>query len=403
MLPKWRAIVVCLLLVWTVASGCAQNEARLGDVVGPDSGSGPSSFTPEPGSDAAVDAPIKSLMCIGTSCPAPFATCFAEEGPTHKCGIDLSRDPDNCGACGNKCLVYDPIALSSRCVDGACELECLNKSGALTDFRNCNLTVDDGCESDVTSDAKNCGLCGNACAAGSSCIKGRCGCPSGLIECPGPDGVPRCTNPKSDDANCGGCGNECAPPAEMCSPMPNRAYYGCGGGTCGQLKCGGYSSDCNGDMAALACNSDGCEVEDVRTDKNNCGGCGIKCTGAQECIDEGNGYECAVPCARFGKTACPDGRCVDLLSDVYSCGGCNNACPNAGPHQVRSCNKGLCAYECAPGFADCNGSAADGCEVNLQTHAGNCGACGASCDVAAGQPCVGGKCLMTDCDAGVTK
>jgi hypothetical protein len=70
---------------------------------------------------------------------------------------------------------------------------------------------------------------------------------------------------------------------------------------------------------------------------------------------------------------------------------------------VRSCNKGICAYECATGFADCNGSSADGCETNLRTHAGNCGACGNACDVAAGQPCVEGKCLMTDCDAGVTK
>jgi len=403
LLRTWRAISLCLLIVWAAAPGCAENDARLGDDLTADAGSVPNNFTPPPGEDAGPGPGAVPLACIGTTCPAPFATCHAEEGPTYKCGVDLSRDPDNCGACGNKCLVYDPIALSSRCVDGTCELECLNAPGSFTDYRNCNGTVDDGCESDVYTDRKNCGACGNVCPVGSSCIDGHCGCAAPLIECPGPDG-PECVNPNADDGNCGGCGNACAPPTTgACKTMPSRSYYGCAGGTCGHLKCGGYASDCNGDMSALGCASDGCEVEDVRFDRDNCGGCGIKCSAKEECLDEGYGYECAVPCARFGKSACPDGTCVDLLSDVYNCGGCNNACPAAGPNQVRSCTKGLCAYECAPGFADCNGSGADGCEVNVRTHAGNCGACGNTCDIAAGQPCVEGKCLMTECDAGVTK
>lgn len=405
LLRKWRALPICLFVAVpaTVAVwGCAQTDARLGDE-SPDAAPSSSTFTPPPTTDAGTDAPQAQLLsCIGTECPAPFATCSADQGPTFKCGTDLSRDPKNCGACGNECLVYAPLSISSRCVDGACELECLNKPGALTAYRNCNGAVDDGCEVDVNSDAKNCGGCGHACAAGSSCIKGKCGCSAPLIECPTPEGQ-RCVNPNTDDGNCGGCGNECQPPATACSPMPPNAYHGCKGGTCGHVKCGGYSADCNNDLGTAKCSSDGCEVEDVRLDKNNCGGCGVKCAPGQECVDEGNGFECAVPCARFGKTLCPSGQCTDLLSDVFSCGGCSNACPAAGPNQVRSCNKGLCDYECAPGFADCNGNSADGCETNLRTHAGNCGACGNRCDVGAGQPCVEGKCLMTACDAGPAK
>lgn len=408
LLRKWRAISASLLVTWTMASGCAQTEARLGDEP-PEAGPPSTGFTPPPGTpgaDAGPDATeIKALMCIGTVCPAPFATCAAESGPTYKCGTDLSHDPNNCGSCGNKCITYDPIALSSRCVDGACELECLNKPGAVTQWRNCNGAVDDGCEVDVYADAKNCGACGNACAAGSSCFKGKCGCPSGQIECPGPNG-PECVNPKVDDGNCGGCGVVCDFQGGACSPLPKHAYYGCAAGTCGHLKCGTYTADCNNDLSNTTCKtSDGCEVEDLTTDKNNCGGCGIKCLGAEECVNEGNGFECAVPCARFGKSKCPNANptCTDLLTDVFNCGGCNNACPNAGPNQVRSCNKGICAYACATGFADCNGNSADGCETNLLTHAGNCGSCGNACDAAAGQPCVEGKCLMTECDAGVTK
>lgn len=409
LLRKWRTTSVCFAVTLALAAGCAQSEVRLGDDT-PETAPASTSFTPPPvdggAGDAASDVVVRTLMCIGTECPAPYATCNAESGPTYKCGTDLAHDNDNCGACGNKCLVYAPLAMSSRCVAGTCELECLNKPGALTQYRNCNGRVDDGCESDVFSDVKNCGACGNACAPGVACFEGKCGCGAGLIQCPGSDGKPKCVNPKVDDGNCGGCGIECTPPGNACSPMPNNTYYGCAAGTCGHMKCFPYSADCNNDVGNGCKATDGCEVQDLRTDKNNCGGCGIKCTGAQECIDEGAGYECAVPCSRFGKTQCNvfgSKQCVDLLSDIYHCGGCNNACPNPGPNQVRSCNKGLCELECAPGFADCNGSAADGCEVNLKTHAGNCGACGNACDVAGGQPCVEGKCLMKDCDAGVTR
>jgi hypothetical protein len=280
----------------------------------------------------------------------------------------------------------------------------MNKAGALTSFHDCNGTIDDGCETDTNKDPNNCGVCGHACAAGQSCFEGKCGCTAPLIECPTDDG-PKCINPKTDDANCGGCGTLCDafPTGDgLCSPPPPNAYYGCKAGTCGHMKCGGTSADCNNDIGTAGCASDGCEVVDIKTDHDNCGGCGIKCTGDEQCVDEGFGYECAVPCTRFGKTQCPFG-CADLLTDTLNCGGCENNCPAAAANQIASCDKGLCSYACAPGFADCNENAADGCEVNLNTHAGNCGACGNSCDVGAGQPCIEGKCLTVPCDAGVTK
>jgi hypothetical protein len=62
---------------------------------------------------------------------------------------------------------------------------------------------------------------------------------------------------------------------------------------------------------------------------------------------------------------------------------------------------GLCSRECVPGYADCNGDPADGCEVELKSNPANCGACGNQCNMGAGQPCVEGKCLMVECDAGL--
>lgn len=362
----------------------------------------PSFSDPSPdGGDASADVTITPLACMATECPAPWATCLSEDGPAYKCGTDLTRDPKNCGACGNECLAYKPIHMTSRCVDGACALECFSEANPFdpVDWRNCNGLVDDGCETNVVSDPKNCGACGNACAPGTECIEGKCGCPPGKIACFG-----MCVDPKNDDNHCGGCGNACDPaPPGACDPMPERAYYGCREGSCGALKCALPSADCNGDVGTTTCGGNGCEVENIMVDPNNCGACGVKCKVGEECVDEGNGPECAVPCARFGKTLCPGPQCVDLLTDVNACGACNAPCRPPGPNQTRACVKGVCEYECKAGFADCNGDPSDGCETNLNIHPGNCGACGNACNIAAGQPCVEGKCLTAACDGGVTR
>lgn len=397
-LRKLRPIPILLAAVgWASSWGCAETNIRLGEEA-PDGGNGNIGFTPPPddSSDAGPDVPVPQeiLACIGTECPAPWATCTPEDGPAYKCGTDLSHDPDNCGSCGNKCLVYEPLHMTSRCVDGACELECRNSTSKHEDRRNCNGEIDDGCEVDVLSDPNNCGACGKVCASGDPCINGKCGCPPPSINCDG-----RCVNPQIDDENCGGCGIVCEPPQDACDEPPPFTGYGCVGGTCGHLKCAIGMSDCNNDLAGPnKCQSDGCEA-DTQHDVNNCGGCGIQCKPGEECIDEGFGRECAVPCSRFGRVLCPNwGECVDLLTDTNNCGGCGNFCPPPGPNQVGTCKKGVCDYECAPGFADCNGNATDGCETNLMAHPGNCGACGNRCDIAAGQPCIEGKCLMTACE-----
>ena len=44
-----------------------------------------------------------------------------------------------------------------------------------------------------------------------------------------------------------------------------------------------------------------------------------------------------------------------------------------------TCELGACGFECNPGFADCNGDPADGCEVEIDADVANCGACGRDC------------------------
>jgi hypothetical protein len=397
-----RAIViVASVLAGVGITAACSDTIDMGVVKGPPATPSPG-FTNPNSLDGAVPLEASSGsvgLCMGTECPDPWTTCVSEDGPTYKCGTDLKRDNNNCGSCGNKCLTYKPTHMTSRCIDGACELECFSEPNPFdqVDWRNCNGLVDDGCETNVLADAKHCGVCGNACAAGTPCIDGKCGCPKGKIVCFG-----MCVDPLTDDNHCGGCGNLCEPPADACDPMPDRTRYGCRAGKCGALKCLEPAADCNADLGASKCGGDGCEVESLGT-KDNCGGCGIKCKDDEECVDEGNGRVCAIPCAKAGKTLCPGPQCIDLLNDPNSCGACNSPCKPAGPNQQRACKKGVCFYECLPGWADCNGDTSDGCETNLNVHPGNCGACGNACNIGAGQPCIEGKCLTIDCDGGVTK
>jgi hypothetical protein len=397
----------CLGLL--IVSACAEsgNVGRYLDDASIEGGA--PAFEPPP--DAAHDGAVKPtsdaslLLCEGTECPYPYTTCGATAAL--RCGTNLMNDKDNCGACGHACPDYGALNMSSRCVNGACALECktvqiaCGPQASIIVFKNCNGLVDDGCETPVSDDPKNCGACGHACAPGQACVNGMCGCPDGKTYCPGcalthPE---TCVDLDTSDLNCGACNVLCRnkPFAGACAPMPTNTRYGCGGGLCQTLKCTASTADCNHDLN-LGCASDGCET-DVGTDPKNCGGCGNACAPGQECRDDGSGPQCLAPCGASGKVQCPD-KCADLLSDPFNCGACGWQC-GAHANENAECRKGICATRCADGFADCDGNPTNGCEVNLANDPTSCGACGVTCDFVAGQPCVEGKCLMVECDAGL--
>jgi hypothetical protein len=86
------------------------------------------------------------------------ATCPA---PTSPCGTgcaDTSTDPKNCGSCGKAC------AVGEACYAGACSLTCVGGS----------MKCGDVCV-DTKYDPTNCGACGKACAADEVCSAGTCG------------------------------------------------------------------------------------------------------------------------------------------------------------------------------------------------------------------------------------
>lgn len=401
------SIALMALGLCAAAASCSSSE-RVDLASAPDNA--PPTFTPPDDADGSTtdgSTSTHTLQCMATECYAPWGTCASTEKPTYKCGTNLSNDRDNCGSCGNKCLDYQPINLIGSCVDSACQTQCYKHFSLLTnsfqDWSDCNGLIEDGCEIDRFNDPNNCGQCGNACAPGAPCTDGKCGCPQGLTLCDG-----KCVDAQWDDFNCGTCGNACELPGDACDPFETHSTYGCVLGQCGKKKCTTEQNtqwtDCNNDLIEHQCGGDGCETAGLKS-RENCGRCGNKCVGAEECVNEGNGYECAIPCERVGKVLCGS-TCVDLLTDRDNCGTCGAGCrppgfDDATFNELSTCEKGLCVYECMPGFGDCNGDPSDGCETNLNMNQLNCGTCGNSCDVTAGQPCIEGKCLTVDCDGGV--
>jgi cysteine-rich repeat protein len=99
---------------------------------------------------------------------------------------------------------------------------------------------------------------------------------------------------------------------------------------------------------------------------------------------------------------CPAGQkscnsaCVPIDDPAYGCGGGCSAC-NA-TNGTPSCADGKCAISCDPGFGDCDGDAANGCEVDLLQDPKSCGACAAACPT--GESCVEGSCAPV-CGDGV--
>ena len=157
------------------------------------------------------------------------------------------------------------------------------------------------------------------------------------------------------------------------------------------------TSDC---VAALTCCSGACI--DVTKDTRHCGACGDAC-GTRNAVATCQAGVCRAACTEgFGdcNALASDGCEVDLRADVMHCGACGTACVTA--NATAACTSGQCAVgSCQAGFANCDGRAANGCEVSLVTDLMNCGACGATCSVPnATARCFSSRCGVGTCEAG---
>lgn len=103
--------------------------------------------------------------CFVASCLDSFDDCNREA--SDGCEVNTDTSPEHCGACKAP-LCEVPGALPA-CANGECAIrKC--QSG----FKDCNRASEDGCETPVADDPRNCGQCERSCDAGGSCAEGSC-------------------------------------------------------------------------------------------------------------------------------------------------------------------------------------------------------------------------------------
>jgi len=311
--------------------------------------------------------------CGVASCNAGFGDC--DNDPANGCETNTATSAAHCGACGRPCASAGGVA---SCGGGACSIRC--DAG----FADCDSSAANGCETDTRGAFSHCGACNRPCLAGQSCAAGVCGagCAAGETSCSG-----TCVHTRTSAAHCGACGR-------ACTAAPAHAAPSCADGLCGFACLPGFGN-CNLDP------SDGCEAP--LDTPLNCGACMRACPAPPGTASVCAGGACASSCLS-GQGDCdeePDNGCeTSLLTTAASCGACRRACAvaNATP----ACRNGACAVgACNAGFGDCNGTPADGCEVSTSTALAHCGRCSRACALPNATPaCIGGECRVMACNAG---
>ena len=290
--------------------------------------------------------------------------------------------PDLCRRCGGEAPLCD--APTGTCYACDVDADCVGLVGASASCvaRECVYTCepdradcdgDDSCETDLTTDASHCGACGFSCVGRTNTTGGVCNSGSCSLSCS--PGFTSC-----DDSVVNGCETHvysdamnCGGCGTNCTDDPNVEGAACTTGSCAYSCNAGYA-DCT--------TASGCETN-LQTDDYNCGACGNSCWGRPNtwkgiCNAGSCSFSCDIwydDCDGVAANGCE----IFYATDVQNCGACHNSCLGRPNSTGASCSAGQCNFACTGSYRHCDGSIANGCETNVATSATNCGACGVTC------------------------
>lgn len=315
---------------------------------------------------------------FGNESLEPILGCRAPTDVPESCGDDQlrARWSDIVGDCDDQNLLNRPVA-EELCdgVDNDCDGEVDDNVQDYTWYPDCD---GDGFGRSSDSPLLNCNV------------------PSGLPQvCADAPAARWVTN----DADCDDADSSVWPAApQICDPSGDNSCntapnpFDSDGDGSDRAACGG--SDCNDNDSSMYPGA-----EDV------CDGVDKDCDGYTEDADGDGSLPIGATCtgSNAPKTDCDDTNPLSFEGATEICDGGDNNCDGEADEQpvaseycdaldgvsTAVCSLGRCQVTtCPSGSDDCDGTAANGCEVNTRVEISHCGACGSSCNL----QCSNGRC-----------
>ncbi|HQP37874.1 MAG TPA: hypothetical protein PLI95_21980, partial [Polyangiaceae bacterium] len=181
-------------------------------------------------------------------------------------------------------------------------------------------------------------------------------------------------------AGTGGSGGSIVPEGGADAESPDSASDGAPSDAPAEASCSGSTKECSGQCVSIDDPAWGCTA-------SSCTACDLPHATAGCASGACSVASCEPSWADCNATAA-DGCEVDLNTELTHCGACDSVCAFA--QATASCEGGECKFvACESGYSDCDADTGNGCEANTQDDEANCGACG---NVCAGTECKTGKC-----------
>jgi hypothetical protein len=351
-----------------------------------------------PCSLANANSQCQEGVCSILSCVTGWGNCDGID--SNGCERQLGTIND-CNSCNNACNF--PNAVSKCTQTSTTTYKCEIKTCQIG-YQDCNPFVNNGCETNVLTDASNCGTCGAQCGLLfpnqiSSCSNGVCktiDCPAGYIL---QNDICVC-----NDCSCGSI-ISCTLPenAESAScSISGQCQYACKTGyTWRNNKCECISCSCGiPDSCPIVANSDSSICVS--------GSCQPKCKSGFSLVN-GVCICSSCPCSD------PNYIRVDGICQCNSCAcGSSTSCSLPQPGgSTAFCQSGSCSFTCKPGYIvsgstcqcnDCSCGSSSNCQLTtgastmgcLSTDSNSCVA--TSCQ--SGYTLINGVCICKSCSCG---